>query len=133
LKGILKRNEVIAEISDINILFNKFIFNIENAIVQNNAKFTTNSVFVTLTKFMMKRSDIKNGNILMKEKEFKFSYEHKNKKSKLIKVKSNELNIMISQEDLYFLILYVCNIYFDTKSPSKKISQMIRLYLQYIK
>ena len=120
LKGILKRNEVIAEISDINILFNKFIFNIENAIVQNNAKFTTNSVFVTLTKFMMKRSDIKNGNILMKEKEFKFSYEHKNKKSKLIKVKSNELNIMISQEDLYFLILYVCNIYFDTKSPSKK-------------
>ena len=96
---------MIAEISDINILFNKFIFNIENAIVQNNAKFTTNSVFVTLTKFMMKRSDIKNGNILMKEKEFKFSYEHKNKKSKLIKVNSNELNIMISQEDLYFLIL----------------------------
>ena len=68
----------------------------------------------------MKRIDIKNGNILMKEREFKFSYEPKNKKSKLITIKSNELNIIFSQEDLYFLILYTCNIYFDTKSPSQK-------------
>ena len=120
LKGILKRNEAFAELSNINILFDKFDFNIENAIIKNNANFTTNSIFVTLSKFIMKRSDIKNGIILMKEKEFKLSYEPKGKTNKLIKIKSNGLNIMTSQEDLYFLILYISNIYFDTKSPEKK-------------
>ena len=121
LKGILKRNEVKAYIDNTTILFNKFGFNIENIFIQNDAKFTNNSVFVTLTKFIMKRTDNQNGIILMKEKEFKLSYEHKSKKNKLISIKSNALNLMISQEDLYFLILYIVNTYNISNKVSKKI------------
>ena len=128
LKGILKRNEVKAYIDNTTILFNKFGFNIENIFIQNDAKFTNNSVFVTLTKFIMKRTDNQNGIILMKEKEFKLSYERKSKKNKLISIKSNALNLMISQEDLYFLILYIVNTYYNTKttsSISNKVSKKI--------
>ena len=120
LKGILKRNEAKIDISNTIISFNKFIFNINEINIINNALFTTNSVFVTLTKFIMRRNDNKSGFVLLKEKEFKLSYEHPKKRDKLIKIKSNEINIMLSQEDLYYLILYIFGIYFDSKSTSKK-------------
>ena len=45
----------------------------------------------------MKRSDLKNGIELMREKEFNFVYNHKSKKNRFIEIKSHELNIMISQ------------------------------------
>ena len=118
LRGILKRNEAFVNVSNMTILFNKFAFNIETIEIKNDAKFITNSIFITLNKFIMKRSDIKSNVELIKEKEFKFSYEHKEKKAKKIEIKSNELNIMISQEDLYFLILYIFKIYINTKSSS---------------
>ena len=122
LRGILRRNEVIAHINNVIIIFNKFGFNIENASIKNSAKFVTNSIFVTLTNFIMKRIDIKSNALLMKEKEFRISYENKIKKNKnkSVGIKSNGLSIMISQEDLYFLILYVAKIYYNTKSSSKK-------------
>ena len=120
LKGLLRRNEAEVNISNIIILFNKFSFNIDNINILNNAQFITNTVNATLTKFIMKRSDLKNGIELMREKEFNFVYNHKSKKNRFIEIKSHELNIMISQEDLYYLILYITNIYFDTKSTSNK-------------
>ena len=119
LRGLLKKNEVIASISNTIILFNKFIFNIANIDIQNNAKFITNSVFVTISKFIMRRSDNKNGHNLLKENEFKLSYEHKSKNNKLIEVLSTDINIILSQEDLYYLILYIANIYYNSKPTNK--------------
>ena len=120
LKGILKRNEAILDVSNITILFNKFMFNIANINFHNNAKFVTNSVFVTVNKFNIRRSDNKNGYSLLKEKEFKLSYEHPTKNDKILKIDSDEINIMISQDDLYYFISYISSIYFDIKPKTKK-------------
>ena len=119
LKGLLRRNEANLDISNITLLFNKFMFNIVNITVQNNAKFVTNSVKIIVNKFIMRRNDNKNGYALLKEKEFKLIYDHPNLDEKSLKIISNEISIMISQEDLYFFILYIANIYFDTKSNKK--------------
>ena len=119
LKGLLRRNEAIVDISSITLLFNKFMFNIVNITVQNKAKFITNSVEATIHKLIMRRNDNKNGYALLKEKEFKLTYDHPNQGEKILKILSNEISLMFSQEDLYFFILYVSNIYFDTKSNKK--------------
>ena len=43
-------------ISNITILFNKFAVNMETIEIKNDAKFVTNSIFITLNKFIMNSS-----------------------------------------------------------------------------
>ena len=117
-KALLKRNEAMLDLSNVTIFFNKFMLNIANVIAQNNAKFTTNSVQATINKFNIRRSDNKNGYAILKEKEFKLNYNHPTKGERFLKVLTNDINIMISQEDLYYFILYIASIYFDTKAKT---------------
>ena len=115
-KALLKRNEAMLDLSNVTIFFNKFMLNIANIIAQNNAKFTTNSAQATINKFNIRRSDNKTGYAILKEKEFKLDYYHPTKGERFLKILTNDINIMISQEDLYYFILYTSDLYFDSKS-----------------
>ena len=118
-KNLLRQNEAILDISNINFLFNEFLFNIENINFENNAKYITNSIKTTVSKFEIRRNDNKNGNAFLQEKEIKLSFEHPSKNERLLKISSSELNLIISQEDLYFFILNASSIYFDTKTEKE--------------
>ena len=144
LRGFLRKLNIKAEISNIFIIFTKFNFNISNIFLKNyyrinneinNEKFnvlynninaSNNSVYIQIGTLLMKRNDNKSNLVLMKEKEIKLIYKYNPKTDKKLDIQTTEFNIMVSQNDLYQLILSISHIVFNfTKSKPKKNNSII--------
>ena len=127
LRGILKKLKIKAEIKNTSIIDNKFIFNLSNVDIknyydlkENNNNLKKNTVFVKITTLQMKRKDNKPGLILMKENEIKLEYRYNPKTNKNLNIQTSELNMMLSQEDLYYLVLFISDIYLYLKKSINK-------------
>ena len=119
LRGLFKKLKINAEVSNIYIIFDKFNFSVPNINFKNyDDKNTKNTIFLNVGAFLMRRNDNNSGFVLMKEKEIKLIYQYAPKTEKKLNIQTTELNIMISQDDLYQLILSISYIYFIFKKKS---------------
>ena len=122
LKGYLKKLKIKADISNPIIVFNNFNININKISLKNYEGFISNALDITISSLNMKSNDNK---ILNTEKEIILKYKYNPKTHKKIFIKSNEINIMISQDDLYHLILSIFNVYINSLNDNKEKKNVI--------
>ena len=120
LRGLFKKLKISADISNIFIIFNKFNLNISNLLFKNyDNKYTKTTIFLNLDTITMNRNDNNSGFVILKEKGIKLLYKYNPKTDKKLYIQTGELNIMISQDDLYQLLSSITYILFYLKKSSK--------------
>ena len=117
LKGYLKKLKIKAEISNPFISFNNFNINISKIFLKNYEGFISNALDITISSLNMKSND---NNILNVEKEITLKYKYNPKTHKKLFINSNEIKIMISQDDIYHLILSIFNVYINSSNDKKE-------------
>ena len=93
--------KLIIEINNTKVNFNQFNYLIENINFKNFTEVTNDTMFVKIKNIIMRHKDID----IIKEKGIDIEYKFVSSTENLITFKSNDLNINITQSDIYYLVL----------------------------
>ena len=93
--------KLIIEINNTKVNFNQFNYIIENINFKNFTEVTNDTMFVKIKNIIMRHKDID----IIKEKGIDIEYKFVSSTENLITFKSNDLNINITQSDIYYLVL----------------------------
>ena len=93
--------KLILEINNTKVNFNQFIYIIENINLKNFTEVSNDTIFVKTKNIIMRNKDID----IIKEKGIDIDYKFVSSTENLITFKSNDLNINITQSDIYYLLL----------------------------
>ena len=115
--------KLILEIINMKIIFKEFNYIIENIIVKNFTEVTYDTIFIKTKNIIMRNKTID----IIKEKGIDIEYQFKSSTENVITFKSNDLNINITQSDLYFLILSLKERKSDNYSKDKGKESIISL------
>ena len=119
LKGLFRKLKISADVSNIFIIFDKFKFNMPHILFKNyDDKYTKTTIFLTIDSLLMRRNDNNSEFVLMKEKGINLVFKYLPKTEKKLNIQTKELNIMMSNDDLYQLILSISCLYFIFKKKS---------------
>ena len=93
--------KLIIEINNTKVNFNQFNYIIENINFKNFTEVTNDTMFIKTRNIIMRNKDID----IIKEKGIDLEYKFVSSTENLITFKSNDLNINITQSDIYYLVL----------------------------
>ena len=105
VKSQLTKKKYIMEISNIGIIFNKFCCNISKMEINNYGITSRNNMLIKITNIIVKRNDNKSKIINLQEKQLKIDYKYRPKTQQKLTIESYLINMIISQKDLYYLIV----------------------------
>ena len=93
--------KLIIEINNTKVHFNQFNYIIENINFKNFTEVTNDTMFIKIKNIIMRHKDID----IIKERGIDIEYKFVSSTENLISFKSNDLNINITQSDIYYLVL----------------------------
>ena len=93
--------KLILEIINTKIIFKEFNYIIENINFKNFTEVTYDTFFIKAKNIIMRNKKID----IIKEKQIDIEYQFKSSTENIITFKSNDLNINITQSDIYYIIL----------------------------
>ena len=93
--------KLILEIPNTKIIFNEFNFIIENINLKNFTEVTNDTIFIKTKNIILRNQEID----IIKEKGIDIDYQFTSSTKNVITLRSNDLNINITQRDIYYLIL----------------------------
>ena len=120
IRGIIQKLRIKAELVNSFILFSKFNFNFSNICFRNYKQFENSTIFINIGGLLMKRNDNKSNCVLLKEKQINLTYKYKPKNNRKLNIDTTEINIMVSKDDLYQLILSIFKIVLNIKKSKEK-------------
>ena len=93
--------KLLLEISNTKVIFNQFNYIIENINLKNFTEVTNDTIFIKTKNIIMRNKEID----IIKEKGIDIDYQFKSSTENIITIRSNDLNINITQRDIYYLLL----------------------------
>ena len=121
LKKLFQKVKIKAEIINTSLIVDKFIFNLSQIDIRNYKDFLTkHTIFMNISSILMKRNDNNNGLVLMKEKMLEIKFVYSPKTEKTLSFQSSDLNMMLSQDDLFQFVSSFSFIYIYIRNEYKK-------------
>ena len=94
--------KLLIEITNIRLIFNnQFTYIIENSNFKNFTEVTNDTFFIKFKNIIMRNKEIE----IIKEKGIDMEYQFKSNKENIITLRSKDLNINLTQRDIYYLII----------------------------
>ena len=93
--------KLIVEIPNTRVIFNTFNFIIEDINFKNFTEVTNDTFFIKIKNIILRNQEID----IIKEKGIDIDYQFKSSTENIITFRTNDLNINITQRDIYYLLL----------------------------
>ena len=116
IEKFFKNFEIIINILNTYIIFDKFNFNIPKIEFKNYDNNKKDKIIVKFEPILMKSNNNSRINLL-EEKSIKLIYLFEHKANRSLNIETTSLNIMLSQDDLNLIITTISYIYFKLQNP----------------
>ena len=94
--------KLLIQITNTRLIFNnQFTYIIENINFKNFTEVTNDTFFIKLKNIIMRNKEIE----IIKEKGIDMEYQFKSSKENIISIRSKDLNINLTQKDIYYLLI----------------------------